>query len=124
MTTIHAGDRTSGCEECAKNDYIREILETNRWTHIADDMTGALEAWVSNSPTYYLWANHEEWVSDFEEAYQGNWGSRQEFADDLADQIITYELPEIAARYFDYQMFARDLFYGDYWESDGYIFRS
>lgn len=124
MTTIHLGDRTSGCDECAKNDYIQEILEQNRWTHIEDDMVGALEAWVSNSPTYYKWENHEDWVSEFEEAYQGNWGSRQDFADHLADETITYDLPEISQLYFDYEKFARDLFMGDYWEADGYIFRS
>lgn len=124
MTTIHAGDRTSGCEECAKNDYLQEILEQNRWTHIEEDMTGALEAWVSNAPTYYLWENHEDWISEFEEAYQGNWGSRQDFADHLADETITYDLPEIAQLYFDYEKFARDLFMGDYWEADGYVFRN
>ena len=124
MTTIHTGDRTTGCDECAKNDYLQEILEQNRWTHIADDMTGALEAWVSNSPTYYKWEKHEEWVSEFEEAYQGNWGSRQDFADHLADETLTYDLPEVAQLYFDYEKFARDLFYGDYWESNGFIFRN
>ena len=124
MTTIHLGDRTSGCDECAKNDYLAEILEQNRWIHIEDDMTGALEAFVSNNSHYYLWEKHEDWISDFEEAYQGNWGSRQDFADHLADETITYDLPEIAQIYFDYKKFARDLFMGDYWEADGYIFRN
>jgi hypothetical protein len=27
-------------------------------------------------------------------------------------------------RYFDYDKWERDLFMGDYWENDGYIFRS
>ena len=62
--------------------------------------------------------------SDFEDAYCGEWGSEQEFADDLADQTITPDLPEMGQIYFDYQKFARDLFMGDYWSSDGYIFRN
>ena len=87
-------------------------------------MEEALEAWVSNSPTYYKWEDWENWVSDFEESYQGSWGSRQEFADHLADETITYDLPEIAQLYFDYEKFARDLFMGDYWEANGYVFRN
>ena len=124
MTTIHTGDRTSGCDECAKNDYIQEIIEANGWRYNIDTMEGALEAWVNNAPTYYKWEEHENWISEFEEAYQGEWGSRQEFADHLADETITYDLPEIAQLYFDYEKFARDLFMGDYWESNGYIFRN
>jgi antirestriction protein len=124
MTTVHTGDRTSGCDTCSKNDYLNEIIEENNWQHISDTYTGALEAWVSNSPTYYKWEEWQDWISDFEEAYQGEWNSEQEFADDLADQTITPELPEMGQLYFDYEKFARDLFMGDYWSSNGYIFRS
>lgn len=124
MDAIHLGDRTTGCDECAKNDYLNEILEENRWTHISDTMTGALEAWVANAPWTYLWEEWNDWIGDFEEAYQGEWNSAQEFADQLADDTITGELPEVAQIYFDYQKFARDLFLGDYWESNGYVFRA
>lgn len=124
MDAIHLGDRTSGCDTCAKNDYINEILEENRWTHIADTMTGALEAWVANAPWTYLWEEHNDWIGDFEEAYEGEWESAQAFADQLADDTITGELPEVAQIYFDYEKFARDLFVSDYWESNGYIFRA
>jgi antirestriction protein len=124
MDTVHTGDRTTGCNTCAKNDYLAEIIEQNRWTYCIDTMQEALEAWVANSPTYYKWENHEEWVSEFEDAYQGAWASRQEFADHLADETITGDLPEVAQIYFDYQKFCRDLFLGDYWESNGYVFRN
>lgn len=90
----------------------------------ADTYEGALMAWVDNAPTYYLWENWADWLSDFEDAYQGEWASEQEFADQLADDTITADLPEVAQIYFDYQKFARDLFLGDYWASNGYIFRS
>lgn len=124
MTTIHLGDRTSGCETCLKNDYLNEIIKENNWEMVEDTYIGALEAWVSNSPTYYKWEEWQDWISDFEDAYQGQWNSEQEFADDLADQTITPDLPEMGQLYFDYNKFARDLFLGDYWSSNGYIFRS
>jgi antirestriction protein len=123
MTTIHAGDRTSGCEECTKNDYINEIITENNYESNADTMVGALEAWVSNSPTYFLWENWGDWIADFEEAYQGEWTDEQEFADQIANDAIAGD-SATAQLYFDYQSFARDLFMGDYWSSNGYIFRS
>jgi antirestriction protein len=124
MTTVHTGDRTSGCDICLKNDYLNEIIETNQWTHASDTYENALSAWVDNSPTYYKWEEWEDWISDFEEAYCGEWNSEQEFADNIADETITPDLPEIAQLYFDYNKFARDLFMGDYWSSNGYVFRN
>ena len=122
MTTTHTGDRTTGCDTCAKNDYLAEIIEQNNLEESIYE--SALESWVNNSPTYYLWEKWEEWYDDFEESFQGWYGSTQEFADQMADETITGELPEIAQLYFDYEKFARDLFMGDYWESNGNIFRS
>ncbi len=125
MTTIHTGDRTSGCDICLKNDYLNEILETNRWTHISDTYTGALNAWVDNSPTYYKWEEWENWISDFEESYQGEWNSEQEFAEDLAvNSGLLDGVPEHIQLYFNWQMWTRDLFISDYWSSNNYIFRS
>jgi antirestriction protein len=68
----------------------------------------------------------EEWIADFEEAYQGEMSTR-EFAEQLADEfmpISTNQENEWLVRYFDYEKWERDLFMGDYWENDGYIFRS
>ena len=124
MTTVHTGDRTTGCDTCSKNDYLNEIIEENNWQMCADTYEGALEAWVGNSPTYYKWEEWQDWISDFEEAYCGEWNSEQEFADNMADETITPELPEMGQLYFDYEKFERDLFLGDYWSNNGYIFRS
>ena len=122
MTTIHAGDRTTGCEECTANDYIAEIIAENNLDESIYD--SALRSWVANAPTYYKWEDWEEWFDDFNESFQGWYQSQQEFADELADEIITPELSETGQLYFDYEKFARDLFLGDYWESDGNVFRS
>lgn len=124
MTTIHLGDRTSGCEICLKNDYLNEIIKENNWEMVEDTYIGALEAWVNNSPTYYKWEEWQDWISDFEDSYCGEWDSEQSFADNLADETITPDLPEMGQLYFDYDKFRRDLFLGDYWSSDWYIFRN
>lgn len=67
----------------------------------------------------------EEWISDFEDAYQGEMTTR-EFAEQLADETLLSDpsLSQWIISYFDYEKFERDLFMGDYWESNGYIFRS
>ena len=66
----------------------------------------------------------EDWIGDFEESYQGEM-SRREFAEQLADDaFIPADSPKCVFLYFDYEKFERDLFLGDYWENDGFIFRS
>ena len=51
-------------------------------------------------------------VSGFQDAYCGTWSSEQDYAEDLADDIM--EIPDHIAPYFDYERFARDLFMCDY----------
>ena len=67
----------------------------------------------------------EDWISDFEESYQGQMTTR-EFAEQLADELgFLDEMARInLAHYFDYEAWERDLFIGDYWENDGFIFRA
>ncbi len=83
---------------------------------------GAYRANVGES--YTPLASWEDWISDFEEAYQGEMTTR-EFAEQLADEaFIPADSPQWVFTYFDYEKFERDLFMGDYWESNGFIFRS
>lgn len=118
VTTIHAGDRTSGCEECAVNDYIGEILETLGMQD-SENAPEALKAWVANCPSYYLWSEWANWCDDFEEAFAGSYGSTMEFTEQLVDDTgMLDEMPENLRLYFDYEKFDRDLFMGDYWASD------
>ena len=125
MTTIHTGDRTSGCDICLKYDYIDEIIKENNWEMCSPTYEGALEAWVDNSPTYYKWEEWENWISDFEEAYSGEWNSESEFAEDLAVNTGLLDgVDDQIQLYFDWDKWTRDLFLTDYWFSNGYIFRN
>jgi len=125
MTTVHLGDRSSGCDTCLKNDYMNEIVVVNNWTMCADTYYGALSAWVDNSPTYYKWEEWEEWLPNFEESYAGEWNSESEFAENLAvDCGLLDGVPDHIQLYFDWDKWTRDLFISDYWYSNGYVFRS
>ena len=65
-------------------------------------------------------------ISDIEDAYEGEYESMVDFAYELVDSC--YNLEEMMGHlsaYFDYEAFARDLIIGgDYWFSDGYVFRN
>lgn len=66
----------------------------------------------------------EDWIGEFEEAYQGEMDTR-EFAEQLAEEFFDLGNSDSPlAPYFDYEKWERDLFMGDYWENDGHIFRS
>jgi antirestriction protein len=63
----------------------------------------------------------EDWIGEFEESYQGEMDTR-EFAEQLAEEF--FDLSSPLGNYFDFEMWERDLFMGNYWENDGHIFRS
>lgn len=66
-------------------------------------------------------------LSDVEEAYQGEWNSMKDFAENLVHECdLLGDMPENMRFYFDYDAYARDLVLsGDYWfHEDGYVFRN
>ena len=70
-------------------------------------------------------ASWEDWIGQFEESYQGEMDT-SDFAVQLADEMFLggKDIPQWVVTYFDYDKWERDLFMGDYFESNGYIFRS
>lgn len=101
----------------AEQEYINEIEEAGH------DLS-AIEAYRDNVGEQYTPLDKwEDWIGEFEEAYQGEMDTR-EFAEQLANDLIIPDLPEIASRYFDFEAWERDLFMGDYWENKGHIFRA
>lgn len=61
-------------------------------------------------------------AAGFEESYRGEWGSLQEYAEELFDELYLHEIPEHLRSYIDYEKFASDLECDGYWEADGYVF--
>jgi antirestriction protein len=65
------------------------------------------------------------WSRDtFEEAYQGEWDSEVDFAENLFDELYLHELPSHVQSYIDYEKYARDIFIDGYTFEDGYVFRT
>lgn len=65
-------------------------------------------------------------VEGFEEAYQGQHSSKNDFAYSLVDGLgYLDEMPEYLQNYFDYDALARDLFVTDYFMTEGgHVFRN
>ena len=60
-------------------------------------------------------------VDSFRDEYHGEYNCEESFAEQLVDDC--YDLPDFALTYFNFSKFANDLFYGDYWFENGYVFR-
>ena len=61
-------------------------------------------------------------LSSFEDAYNGEWSSERDFAENLFDELYLHEIPSNLHYYVDYDAFARDIFINDYTFVDGYVF--
>ena len=105
--------------ECSINERIFEVL-------------AAMESMDNNQhEPFFIWCENGhhsladedvyDLISSFEEEFQGQYDDEEDFARELVNEL--YDLPAFAKQYFDYEAFARDLFIGDYWYEDGYVFR-
>lgn len=138
------------CAELHKDEEDPEFMFQD-WENIPDSLIG--ESWLSENYFEYaevmngLDENDQEafniWLDNFSydiakddvndllerfrydyQGYYSGFNPQQDFADQLADEFIPSDAPEFLKTYFDYEKFARDLFMGDYWETDGHIFRN
>ena len=62
-------------------------------------------------------------LDDFEDAYQGQYDSEEDFARYIVEECYDLEQMGNLSYYFDYSAFARDLFMCDYFYDNGYVFR-
>ncbi len=75
----------------------------------------------------YYTLNEDEDAEDFldivEERYYGEYASEEDFAREYAEECgILNDVPDDFMMYFDYEAFARDMFYGDFDFCDGFVF--
>jgi antirestriction protein len=67
------------------------------------------------------WRDYED---EFTDSYAGKFDSDREFAEHLVDDtMMLTNIPQVVARYFDYDSYARDLLHGDYWTTDNHYYR-
>lgn len=94
---------------------------------VGETLWPALLTWVETG-CYVVDADDLPSASDFEDAYQGEWDSFDDYAAQLTEDIgLTDGWPEEAHRYFDWEAWARDLKF-DYTVADApdggvYVFR-
>ena len=100
-------------ESCMGEEVFNKIIA---FIHLEDDRQKAFKAYVA--------ATGNDSISDFEEDYEGEYDSEEDFASYIVSE--SYDLERMMgnlAMYFDYKAFARDLFISDYIFEDGYVFR-
>lgn len=90
--------------------------EAARWGEIYEEviatMWPALCAWVRSGSYVAEGDTDYPVLSDFEEAYCGEWDSFDEYARDLAESTDMLKgVPEEVERYFDWEAWTRDLAY-------------
>lgn len=100
-------------------DNIFEIIEAI--DELDDDKKAAFEVWLNHGSHDIATKDITDLIRSFEDDFQGAYDDEEDYAYEIVEQC--YELPEFAKTYFDYAKFARDLFMGDYWHEDGYVFR-
>jgi antirestriction protein len=109
-------------------DYLDPAQEQIE-AHYSGDQLTAFYVYLSND--HVPLAEWQDYTDKFEDAYAGFFNSRTEFTHDYLDStgLLNPEQYEgvsgadLLIRYFDADSFGRDLMH-DYWETDGYYFRS
>lgn len=142
LTQLHKGTSgpQAGCEEiwCLDHENLpvsgeMGLTEAAGWGECFEeagvDQWPAVCAWVSTGCYTTEGTGDIPSLSDFEDAYQGQWDSFREYAEQLAEDIgLTDGWPEEATRYFDWDAWTRDLRF-DYTVADAtdggvFIFRN
>ena len=101
------------------SDNIFEIIEAI--DELDDDKKAAFEVWLNHGSHDITTKDITDLIRSFEDDFQGAYNDEEDYAYEIVDEC--YDLPDFAKTYFDYAKFARDLFMGDYWFEDGYVFR-
>ena len=99
---------------------IFEVIEAV--TKLDDTQQEAFAVWLNFTSSDISKEAIDDLISSFEDDYQGEYGSEEDYAYEVIDECYP-DLPEFAKTYFDYEKFARDLFIGDYYYDEGYVFR-
>lgn len=105
--------------ESSLADNIFEIIETVG--SLSETQQEAFGVWLNYSSSDIALEDITDLISSFEDDYQGEYKDEEDYAYEIVEQC--YDLPEFAKTYFDYEKFARDLFIGDYWFDNGFVFR-
>ena len=106
-----------------EGESIEALWEAHELLGSFDDQE-AFADWLAYERSADISEVTQENLAAFHDAYRGWYGSEQEFAEELVDELgILSDADELLSRYFDYEAFARDLFMSDYYMSEnGHVF--
>ncbi|MDV4043685.1 antirestriction protein [Elizabethkingia anophelis] len=104
--------------ESGMSDNIFEVIEA--FENMEESQKQPFIIWCNNGHHSLSSEDINELIRDFENDYIGEYDSEEDFARELIEK--REDLSEFAKEYFDYQAYAKDLFCGDYWSEDSYIF--
>lgn len=117
---ILVADVEGGITQCCYSSSY-DLFDLNCYVELRDavNQSGFDRAAVAAFIGWY-----GSWDADtFESAYMGHYDSEQAYAEQYIDETgMLDEMPESLQCYFDYEAFARDLFMGDYYFDDGFVF--
>ena len=137
------GEFYNACRELHKDENAPEFMFQD-WEDIPEALIS--ESWLSENffdlrdvvndlsdteqEAFFVWCNYEgcdlgeedscDLVNRFKDLYVGKYDDEEDFAYELIEEC--YDLPDFAKTYFDYEKFARDLFLGEYYFEDGFVF--
>lgn len=117
-------------EEYAIHDHEGFHNLIGEYTPLAEvwEIHSLLEEHADNEEALLAYADYTGYslfdaADYFESRYAGEWGSEEEFAEDmLEDSGMLSELPEWARPYFDIERYTRDLFIEAYVFVNGFVF--
>lgn len=126
LADVHAGSGLgfTGCEElwCFDHEYLPVSGELSPWeaaqwgrrlAEVEPHLRGALRAWVDSGCYVAEGRGNLPVVAEFEDRYCGRWGSFEDYAQQLAEDISLMEdWPELAVQHFDWRGWTRDLRFG------------
>ena len=116
--------KVPSAEEYAIHDYedfegisLGESEDLDRVAALAsalEEHGGAFAAWYENGTAS---DDPTDWAEEFADAYAGEWNSLEAYAEELLDDMGTFQnMPDMLRNYFDMDAYARDLVLGgDVW---------
>lgn len=104
--------------ECSISNNIFEVIEA--FENMEENQKEPFLIWCNNGHRSLSEEDIDDLISAFESDYIGKYDSEEDFASELVEE--RNDLSDFAKQYFDYEACARDLFLGDYWSEDGYVF--
>lgn len=112
-------------EEYAIHDY-NDMPNMGEWPDL-DDVVKAAELVDRHGyeavNAYVSWHGDNTDLDNFESAYRGKFDSEEDFAIQHAEDIcLLDDVPDTVSMYFDYEVYARDLFVNEFFFEDGHVF--